>query len=119
MTNNLVPPFVLREVGIVVNDQGKIHTANPTNDNHAIIFKETGFQMPLAFWGVFSYFATVKPTEETLCEGNDVYTLTPETQHPHLNAYAPNENSMVDWEGNICAQKDRKTKRVFANILVD
>ena len=84
MMNNLVLPFVLREVGIVVNDKAKIHTANPMNDNHAIIFKATRFQIPLSLWGVFSYFATVKPTEETLYEGNDVYILTPETWHPHL-----------------------------------
>ena len=61
-------------------------------------------------------FATVKPTEETLCEGNDVYILTPETWHPHSNAYAHNKDSMVDWEGNIQAPKDRKTKLVFDNI---
>ena len=72
MTNNIVLPFVLREVGIVVNDKARIHTVDPTNDADVIIFKETGSRIPLALWGVFSYFATVKPTEETLCEGNDV-----------------------------------------------
>ena len=116
MTNNLVPPFVLREVGIVVNDKAKIHTVDPRNDNHVIIFKETGFWIRLTLWGVFSYFATVKPTEETLCEGNDVYILTPVIWHPHSNAYAHNEDSMVDWEGNIHALKDRKTKLVFDDI---
>ena len=119
MTNNLVLPFVLREVGIVVNHKAKIHTVDPTNDNHVIIFKETGLWIPLTLWGVFSYFATVKPTEETLCEGNDVYILTPETWHPHLNAYAHNEESMVYWEGNIHAPKDRNTKLVFDNIPDD
>ena len=89
------------------------------NDAHVIIFKETGFQVPLTVWGVFSYFATAKPTEEALCEANDVYTLTPEMWHPHLNAYAHNKDSMVDWEGNICAPKDRKTKLVFDNIPDD
>ena len=62
MTNNLVLPFVLREVGIVVNDKAKIHTVDPTNDDHVIIFKETGSQIPLSLWGVFSYFVRVKPT---------------------------------------------------------
>ena len=119
MTNNLVLPFVLREEGIVVNDKAKIHTADPMNDNHVIIFKKTGFWIPLALWGVFSYFATVKPTEETLCEGNDVYIQTPETWHPHSNAYAHNEDSMVDWEGNIHALKDRKTRLVFDDIPND
>ena len=55
MMNNLVLPFVLREAGIVVNDKAKIHTVDPTNDDHVIIFKETGFWIPLALWGDFSY----------------------------------------------------------------
>ena len=114
-----VLPFVLREAGIVVNDKAKIHTVNPMKDVYENIFKETGFWIPLTLWGVFSYFATVKPTEETVHEGNDVFILTPETWHPHLNAYAHNEDSMVDWEGNICAPKDRETKLVFYNIPDD
>ena len=118
MTKNLVLPFVLRKAGIVINDKAKIHAANPTNDDHVIIFKETGFWIPLTLWGVFSYFATMKPTEETLCEGNDVYILTPEMWHPHLNAYAHNEDSMGDSEGNIHTLKDRKTKLVLMIYLM-
>ena len=92
MTNNPILPFVLREARIVVNDKAKIHTANPINDDHVIIFKETGFWIPLTLWGVFSYFVTVKSTEETLCEGNDIYILTREMWHP----YAHNKDSMVN-----------------------
>ena len=42
MQNNLTPPFILREAGITVNDVPKIHIDDPTEDDHAIIFKETG-----------------------------------------------------------------------------
>ena len=38
MKNNLLPPFVLREAGLRVNDVPKIHTDDPSVDDHAIVF---------------------------------------------------------------------------------
>ena len=54
MANNLLPPFMLREAGVEVNDKAKIHMQDPTTDNHAIIFSETGFKIPLSLSGIFS-----------------------------------------------------------------
>ena len=45
MSNNLIPPFMLREAGINVRDTPKIHVASPTTEDHAITFKETGFRI--------------------------------------------------------------------------
>ena len=42
MDNNLIPPFMLREMGVTVNDVPKIHKEDPTVDDHAITFMETG-----------------------------------------------------------------------------
>ena len=92
MTNNWVPPFVLREVGIVVNDKAKINTADPTNDDHAPL---QGDWLSDSICSLGSILLS--------CEGNDVYILTSETWHPHSNAYVHSKGSMVDWEGNICA----------------
>jgi hypothetical protein len=36
MKNNLLPPFMLREAGIKVHEQPKIHSENPTVDDHSI-----------------------------------------------------------------------------------
>eukprot|EP00957_Ditylum_brightwellii_P157937 12021729-Ditylum_brightwellii.AAC.1 len=36
MENNLIPPFIMREVGLQVSDTPKIHIKDPTVDNHAI-----------------------------------------------------------------------------------
>ena len=58
MENNLIPPFLLREAGIIVNDKAKIHVADPTVDNHAIVFPTTGFRIRLMLWGVFSFFSS-------------------------------------------------------------
>ena len=107
MLNNLLPPFMMREAGIKVNDVPKIHVDNPTGDDHAIIFQETGFKIPLALWGTFSYFPSTKPTHQMLSSPPDIYILTPSNWNPHSDAYAQNEESMLDWSGQMKEMKDR------------
>ena len=63
MDHNLLPPFMLREAGITVRDTPKIQVTDPTEEDHAITFPETGFRIPLSLWGIFSYFPTTKPTQ--------------------------------------------------------
>ena len=43
MTHNLLPPFMLREAGIHINEVPKIHVTSPTEEHHAITFQETNF----------------------------------------------------------------------------
>ena len=43
MTHNLLPPFMLREAGITINEVPKIHATSPTEEHHAITFQETNF----------------------------------------------------------------------------
>ena len=64
MEQNLIPPFVMREAGIVVNDTPKIHMKNPTIEDRSIYFEETSFRIPMALWGTFSYFSTRAPTND-------------------------------------------------------
>ena len=52
MTNNLIPPFIIREAGIIVNNEPKIHVNDPTNSDHAIIFKDTDFKIPCHYGGL-------------------------------------------------------------------
>ena len=47
MCNNLLPPFMLREAGITVNDKAKIHMMNPMAEDHIIIFPETWFRITM------------------------------------------------------------------------
>ena len=97
MTHNLLPPFMLREAGIHINEVPKIHVTSPTEEHHAITFQETNFE-PLH--GTFSYFPTSKPNTQEL-EEPEVHVLTPTTRNPHSDAYVINEESMLDWEGNM------------------
>ena len=108
MTNNLIPPFMIREAGITLNDIPKIHVKDPTIDNHAIIFPVDNFSIPLKLYGIFLYFPTFVPTQQQVEESTEVYILTPEHKwNPHDESYAHNEESMVDWEGNIKDPRDR------------
>jgi hypothetical protein len=63
----------MREAGIRVNDSPKIQTTDPTEEDHLIYFPETDFQIPLSLCGMFSYFATSKPTAKQMMEAEDVY----------------------------------------------
>ncbi len=80
MEHNLVPPFILREAGLTVNDVLKIHTKSSelTNETHCIVSKEevtgTDLRIPMSLDGVFSYFPTRKLTEEEI--DNCEYTET-------------------------------------------
>ena len=119
MDNNLIPPFMLREMGVAVNDVPKIHKEDPTVDDHAITFLETGFQIPLSLWGIFSYFPTSKPTHDSLLNPNEVYILSPATWNPHSDAYLTNEESMLDWEGKMQPNRDRQHRIVLDNVEDD
>jgi hypothetical protein len=107
MNNNLIPPFVMREAGIKVMDTPKIQTLEPTEEDHSIYFPETDFRIPLSLWGMFSYFVTSKPTAQEMMEAEDIYIITPSRMNPHCDAFATNEENMLDWEGNMVTKKDR------------
>ena len=113
MKHNLVPPFMIREEGIQVNDTPKIQVNDQTTSDHSIYFPETDFRIPLLLWGVFSYFPTSKPMAQTLKQTEEVYLLTPSHWNPHCDSYAQNKENMLDWEGNMVERKDRM------QILID
>jgi hypothetical protein len=93
--------------GIKVYDTPKTQVTEPTIEDHSISFPETGFRIPLSLWGIFSYFPTIKPTSSLMMDTEEVYLLTPSRWNPHDDAYATNEENMLDWEGNMVTKKDR------------
>ena len=46
MYNNLLPPFMLQEAGITVNNKAKIHMISPMAEACVIIFPKTRFRIP-------------------------------------------------------------------------
>jgi hypothetical protein len=72
LDHNLLPPFMIREGGVIVKDTPKIQLDDPSAEDHAITFSQTDFRIPLSLWGVFSFFRTTKPTEYDLVEPDEV-----------------------------------------------
>ena len=62
MSNNVLPPFILKESGVRVSDTPKIQMDDPTVDHQSIYLPENSFRIPLLLWGIFSYFPSIQPT---------------------------------------------------------
>ena len=58
MRNNLIPPFIMREKGVVVNDVPKIQLEDPDESDYSLEFPEIKLRIPLKLWGIFSYLPT-------------------------------------------------------------
>jgi hypothetical protein len=103
MTHNLVPPFLLREAGLIVNETPKIQVVNPDISDHSIYFDGAKLRVPLALWGIFSYFPTRRPTIQELHNNeNEVLLISPDGNwNPQTDVFARNEENMLDHLGNI------------------
>ena len=99
MEHNLIPPFIMREAGLIVNDTPKIHVLEPSIQDHSIYFKDEKVRIPLSLSGIFSYFNTRTPSVEDMCDEDNVLHLTPNvlTWNPHSEAYSENEDNMLDF----------------------
>ena len=64
--NNLIPPFLMREAGIVVNDVPKIHMDNPQVEDHILYFKDKDLRIPMSLDGIFSIFPLTNQLLKTL-----------------------------------------------------
>lgn len=108
MDHNLIPPFIMREAGIMVNETAKIHVKDPTVDHHCIHFIENDLRIPLSLWGIFSYFPSRRPNDGDSTDSSSIF-ITPDSQswNPHSDVYARNEERMLDWRGDIVEPKNR------------
>ena len=52
LETNLVPPFVMREAGLIVNDIPRIHDPNPSDDSHCIRTdgRDSDLRIPMSLW---------------------------------------------------------------------
>ena len=91
MPNNLLCPMQLRDHGLAVNDEPKYMALNPTDDHHAISFRDQKtprgepLRIPLELHGVTSFFPSRKPTK-------DEYENTHDSLCVELTAESP------DWD---------------------
>ena len=77
LQHNLIPPFLLREAGIIVNECPKIQTDHPSIEDHSLYFEEDDLRIHLGLQGIFSYFSTKYPTPDEI-QNLTRLSLTPE-----------------------------------------
>ena len=93
MDNNLIPPFVMREAGLVVKDTPKTHLDKPTKEDHSTFFPDEKLRTPLKLSGTFSHFPSKKPTEKEISEAEEdekLLCVSPVTWDPHNTVCAHN-----------------------------
>ena len=85
-----------------MNDTAKIHITNPTVENHSVFFPKTKLRIHLSLYGVFSYFPTHNSTTKDLLKGEKIIIM-PEgpTWNPHSEHFSLNEDSYLDWNGEM------------------
>ena len=66
MHNNLIPPFIVYESGTMVHDVTKIHVNDPGVNDHYILLSDSGLQIELQLWEIFSFFHSRDPTHEEI-----------------------------------------------------
>ena len=64
LEHNLIPPFILREVGLVLNDTPKIHCNVTSAEDHSLFDEDTGLRIPFTLDGTFSVFKSRSLTNE-------------------------------------------------------
>ena len=103
-----MPPFILIEAGLEVNDTPKIQVKDPTIHDNSIYFLSSNVRITLSLNGIFSYFPCRIPTRIEL-DGSDVLTMNHDghSWDPHFGAYADNEENMMDWNGQMIDPKYR------------
>jgi hypothetical protein len=58
MDHNLLPPFLIREASLFLDETPKFQSTNLSQNNHTIYDEETGMRIHMQLSGTFSYFPT-------------------------------------------------------------
>ena len=118
MKNNLIPPFIMREGGVIVNDIPKMHSSGHIINDHCISFKDTNLGLPLLLNGIFSYFHTRKLSARELYSKDKTF-LTPVASEwkPHCQSYSHNESIMTNYEGDITSIEDQHKSQLNQPLI--
>ena len=128
MNHNLVPSFILREAGLIVNNVPKIHTRKEdlTNETHCIVSKDdidnngTNLCIRMKLDGIFSYFPTHKLTINKLenCEYIETVYLSPDAAQcdPYDEEYADLEDRFLDFRGYLVHRQPKHNCSLFLQL---
>ena len=110
MVHNLIPPFLICEAGLLLNETPKHQLEHPTIDNHAIVDPVTGMRIHLSLNGIFSNFRTRCLTSEEIDNWEDypIVFATPDGDawDPNAEHYAEQEAAMLNSKGMIIEHEE-------------
>ena len=80
MDHNLIPPFIMREAGLEVDKQAKIHTPQPPKERHSVYCREIDLRIPLNIEGIFLVFETRRLNATEIAEAweYDIVFISPD-----------------------------------------
>ena len=121
LNHNLIPPFIMREAGFIVNDVPRIHCNPVTNESHCIVSQDRSLRIPLQLHGVFSYFDTFRPDVDHIqsAEAHEHYTMTPTgwTWNPNSSVYRSAESLHVADDGTLIPNQSERVSRFKEGVL--
>jgi hypothetical protein len=121
MDHHLIPPFILREGGHVVNDVPKYQLTDPTIEDHCILLSgtEPTARIPLQLYGTFSFFHTRKPTDDEII-GCTKIIMTPDSEfwNPYCESFALNEKAMTTFSGEM-SELSHRERHLMINDDID
>ena len=111
MEYNLLPPFLIREAGLSVDECPKYQSPSPSIENHSIHIETSDLRIPLKLNGTFSYFDSRIPTIDELRDCDKIF-ITPDSTEwdPYKDSYSINEDAMTDAWGNITTYTPRRNE---------
>jgi hypothetical protein len=103
MSHNFLPPFLVCEAGLFLDETPKHQAVSPTINNHLIYDSRMGMRIHLQLQGIFSVFPTCPLSLEELenWESYPIIFITPNSDlwNPNSTHYAEEEAAMVDHFG--------------------
>ena len=117
MNNHLIPPFMMRLAGLEVNECAKFLAKKPNISHHSVYFPEERRRILLSLTGITSYIPSRSPTGHELDE-LDILELTPQVEQwdPHSHSYRDQEDSMLDYKGEMRQQQNDERKFIVSSI---
>ena len=106
---NLIPPFILREGGILVDECPKSQSISPTLDNHSMYCRDADLRIHFDLTNTFSSFPTRKPTQEELSTCDKIF-ITPDSTSwdPYSTHFSANEEAMLNADFELATYSGRK-----------
>ena len=116
---NLLPPFILREGGVQVDECPKFQSVELSVENHSMYCRDADLRIHFELNNTFSSFCTRKPTEEEFASCDKVF-ITPDSVSwdPYSDHFARNEDAMLDSNGDLMIPTGRELPLVTDQDLV-